>query len=79
MKIATLRIRVRIRIRIRIRMMARIRMKQNDEEGCLDVLASRKVGGSAEQAGIDELSLSKWQVNLLQRLLNLAEKFNHRQ
>ena len=60
-------------------MVTGIRIQEKDEEGCLDVLAGRKVGSSAEQAGVDELSLPKGQVNLLQRLLNLSEKLNHRQ
>ena len=60
-------------------MMNMIRMRENDEAGCLDVLAGRKVGGSAEQAGVDELPLPRRQVRLLQRLLHLPEKLNHRQ
>ena len=56
-----------------------IRIKEKDEEGCLDVLAGGEVGSSAQQAGVDELPLPKGQVNLLQGLLHLSEELNHRQ
>ena len=49
------------------------------EKGCLDVVAGIKVVSGAEQAGVDELPLPQGQVGLLQRLLHLTEKLNHRQ